>query len=58
MKHVACLIKGFAGLKSKMYTFITEDSHESQKAKGINKNVVNNELKYKVTKIFCSIDHI
>ena len=39
-------IKGFVGLKSKMYTFITEDNHESKKAKGINKYVVDDELKY------------
>ena len=35
-------IKGFVGLKSKMYTFITEDNHESKKAKGI----IDDELKY------------
>ena len=29
-----------------MYAFITEDNHESKKAKGINKSVVDNELKY------------
>ena len=28
-----------------MYTFLAEDNHESKKAKGINKNVVDNELK-------------
>ena len=39
-------IKGFGGLKTKMYTFITEYNHESKKAKGINKNVVHDELKY------------
>ena len=38
-------IKGFVGLESKMYTFITEENHESQKAKDINKNLVDNELK-------------
>ena len=31
-----------------MYTFITEDSHESKKAKVINENVVDDELKYEV----------
>ena len=42
-----CLpIKGFAGLKSSMYTFMVEDNHESKKAKGINKKVVADELKY------------
>ena len=35
-------IKSFVGLKSKMYTFITEDNHESKKAKGI----IDDELKY------------
>ena len=39
------LIKGFVGLKSKMYTFITENNHESTKVKGINKNAVDDELK-------------
>ena len=29
-----------------MYTFITEANHESKKAKGINKNIVDDELKY------------
>ena len=38
-------IKGFVGLESKMYTFITEENHESQKAKDINKNLADNELK-------------
>ena len=40
------LIKGFVRLKSKLYTFITEDNDKSKKAKGINKNVVDHELKY------------
>ena len=39
-------IKGFVGLKSKMYTLITEEKHESKKAKDINKNVIDDELKY------------
>ena len=38
-------IKGFAGLKFKMLTSLTENSRES-KAKGINKNVFDNQLKY------------
>ena len=29
-----------------MYTFITEDNHESKKEKDIMKNVVDDELKY------------
>ena len=40
------LIKGFVGLKSKMYTFKTEDNHESKKTKEIRKNVADDELKY------------
>ena len=46
MKDELCSvsIKGFAGLKSKIYDFITEDNHESKKAKGINKIVVDDEL--------------
>ena len=38
-------IKGFAGLKYKMYTSILENSHES-KVKCINKNVFDDQLKY------------
>ena len=37
-------IKGFVGLKSRMDTFITEDSHESKKTRGIIKNIVDDEL--------------
>ena len=37
-----------------MYTFTTEDNHESKRAKGINQNV----SIMKITKLFCSIDHI
>ena len=35
MKDETCglSIKGFAGLESKMYTFITGDSHESKRSK-------------------------
>ena len=29
-----------------MYTYITEENHEFKKAKGINKNFVDDELKY------------
>ena len=39
-------IKSFTGLKAKMYTYITEEDHECKKAKGIHKNVVDDELKY------------
>ena len=38
-----------------MYTFITEDNHESQKATSVNKYVVDDELKYEM---FWAIDHI
>ena len=49
MKNETCGVttKFFAELKSQMYTFITEDNHESKKARGANKNFVDNELKYK-----------
>ena len=40
-------IKGFLGLKSKLYTFMIKDIHESNKTKGINKNNVDDELKFK-----------
>ena len=42
MKDETCgvSIKGFAELKYKMYTFITDKIHESKKAKDINKNVL------------------
>ena len=33
-------VKDFIGLKSEIYTFITEENHISNKAKNINKNVV------------------
>ena len=33
-----------------MYTVITEDNHESKKAKSINKNAVNDELKFEDSK--------
>ena len=32
--------------KPKMYTSITKDNQESTKIKSVNKNVVDNELKY------------
>ena len=38
-------MKGFLGLKSKCYFFITEDNYESKKAKCIIENVAD-ELKY------------
>ena len=47
MKHETngVTIKCSVGLKSKMYTLITEDNHESKKAKGITKNI-DNEIEY------------
>ena len=33
-------IKGFVVLKYKVYTFITEDNHQSKNVKSINKNFV------------------
>ena len=36
----------FLVLKSKMHNFKTGGNHESKKAKGINKNVVDDELKF------------
>ena len=42
--------KSFAGLKSKMFTFITEDNHDSKNAKDINENAVDDELKYEAYK--------
>ena len=38
--------KGFAGLKSKMYSFVTEEIIDLKKQKYINKNVVDDKLKY------------
>ena len=48
MKDETCSLctKFFVAVKSKMYTFITEDNHGSKKAKDINKNVFGDELKY------------
>ena len=48
MKDETCSMctKFFVAVKSKMYTFITEDNHGSKKAKDINKNVFGDELKY------------
>ena len=49
MKDQTCgaPIKGLnKRLKSKMYTFIIEDNHESTRAKSINKNVIDDELRF------------
>ena len=44
------LIKRFVELKPILYTYITEEDHESKKAKDINKNYVDDELKYEAYK--------
>ena len=41
-----CIHKKFLGLKSKTFTYLTEDDHTFKRAKSINENVVNDELKY------------
>ena len=48
MKDETCdlPVNFFVVLKVKIYTFITEDNHECKKAKGINKYVVDDKLKY------------
>ena len=48
MKGEACGVplKDFIGTKSKMCTFITKDNHKFKKAKSMNKNFVDDELKY------------
>ena len=48
MKGEACGVplKDFIETKSKMCTFITKDNHKSKKAKSMNKNFVDDELKY------------
>ena len=47
MKDETCgvPIKGFVGLKSKVYCFITEGNHKTEKAKTL-KNAAADELKY------------
>ena len=54
MKDETCGVpmKGLIGLKSKMYTFITEENDESKNVKSINWNVVDGELKYKAYNCF------
>ena len=39
-------ITEFAGLRSKMYSYIKDDQKGVQKAKGIKKNVVKKEIKH------------
>ena len=38
-------VKDYVGLKSKIYTLIAANNHESNKAKGINQNFLDIELK-------------
>ena len=57
-KKCAAPIKGFVGLKSKMYTFITEGNHKSKKVKGIIKNVVNDKLKYEYNNLSSYVNKI
>ena len=40
-------VKAFVGLRSKMYTFITEDNHEFKEEKVIYEKFFDEELKYK-----------
>ena len=49
MKDETCamFIKSIVGLKSKRYTYVTEDKYECKKAKSIHNSVVEYELKYK-----------
>ena len=53
-------IKGSAGLKSKMKTFITEDNHESKGKKALVKVLLMMFMMMlmMITKMFCSINHI
>ena len=47
MKHAVYLpVRGFVGLKYKMYTFKTEENHECKNSKGINKTIDDDKLKY------------
>ena len=52
MKDETCRMpkERFAVLKAKVHTFITEYNHVSKKAKCINRNAVDNELKYEYYK--------
>ena len=41
-EFIGKIIRGFAGLKSKMYSLVTVDNEENKKAKRVNKNIVKN----------------
>ena len=60
MKEEICgvPIEGFVGLKSRMYTFITENNHESKNVNGINKTSLMMDYNMTITKMFCSVGHI
>ena len=59
-KHGTCnrAIKSFVGLKSKICILTTENNHVSKNSKAIKKMLFNDELNMKITRMFCSIDHI
>ena len=50
--------KSSVGLKSKMYTFTTEDNHESKAQKVLIKLLLIVNSNMITTKLFCSIYHI
>ena len=50
-------IKEFFGLKSKMYSFLVDDSSKYKKVKGANKTLLQQEALVN-TKIFCGIRKI
>ena len=39
-KTAGVVVEEFAGLKSKMYSYLLDDNREHKKAKGVNKNIV------------------
>ncbi|XP_056008808.1 uncharacterized protein LOC130051232 [Ostrea edulis] len=41
------VVRGFAGLRPKMYSFVVNDGKEVKKAKGVSKTVVSKEIMYK-----------
>ena len=45
---IACgiLITEFIGLKSKMYSFVKDNKKSGKTAKGINKNIIKNNIKH------------
>ena len=51
-------VKGFVVLNSKIYTFITEENHGSEKRKGIIKMFLMVNQSMEITKMSCSMNHI